>query len=101
MNSTVSTTTATITLPSVVDIAACQTVQPALYNLLAASNQPVVVDARVVERISTPGIQLLLSFLKTMQAEQKDVVIGGSSVIESAFVDLGLASIYHMYVKGE
>lgn len=92
----------TVVLPSVVDIAACGSIQHRLHDILGASPQKIVVDASNVERISTAGIQLFLSLQKSAQRANSSVVLAKESGPTAlAFDDLGLGIYYASLIKGE
>lgn len=79
-------------LPEVVDIAASSGLQHNLHNLMDTALR-IVVDARSVERISTPGIQLFLSVKKAAQAAGKEFeLLEPTPVVSLAIEDLGLSS---------
>ena len=70
-----------VELPSVLDIAAAADLKSLLNQALEA-NEPVEIEAGVVERIDASAIQLLLSFI------QEAAVRGNASCWKNASVEL-------------
>ncbi|MFW0777071.1 MAG: STAS domain-containing protein [Rickettsiales bacterium] len=83
----------TVSFPASSDLSAAQELCNTLNNHLAASNEIVVLDASQIERISTAGIQLLLSMQKTCAETRRQLNIISNSVTDDGISDLGLPAL--------
>jgi len=91
-----------ITLPNVMDIAACNTVQAKFHDLLNASPGMIMVDAGKVERISTAGIQTLFSAFKSGERQKIAIrLVNVNEAIAMSIEDLGLGNVLASWIKGE
>lgn len=80
-----------INLPAVVDIASSQTLYQDLIH--ASHGHKLIIHAENVERITTPGIQLLIAAEKSLRAlEGSLVLISPSDSFKNVMIDLGLDS---------
>ncbi len=79
------------TLPSSVTIENVQEIADRLKALTAGSGKTLTLDASAVEFITTPGIQLLLSTQKNLQAAGGALAVANpSGVFKQAVAMLGL-----------
>ncbi len=88
-----------ITLPPVMDIT---TVQLWHDNLMIYPNKPIDirVDASAVEKISSAGMQLLVSLEKNMIQNQNHLIVEQqSSAFTEAFRDFGLLGLLQKWSK--
>jgi len=65
-----------------------------LRDLTIHENATVSLNAETLENITTPGIQVLLSLQKSLQAKNSRLhIIGTTPPVQSIFKDLGLQSL--------
>lgn len=80
-----------INLPSVVDITSAQTLYQDLTH--ASHAHKLVIHAENVQRITSPGVQLLLAAEKSLSASGGSLsVVSPSDAFKQTLVDLGLDS---------
>ncbi|MCC7260774.1 MAG: STAS domain-containing protein [Alphaproteobacteria bacterium] len=80
-------------LPPLIDISRVDHTRSELLRLLDSPKNEIVVDGSAVERITTPGVQLLLSLEKTLaqRGEKKLVLANPSGALRDACAALGLS----------
>lgn len=80
-------------LPPLIDISRADALRGELLLLLDTPKNEVAIDGSAVERITTPGVQLLLSLEKALvqRGEKKLVLVNASGALRDACVSLGLS----------
>ena len=88
-----------IPLPAVMDINACGALQSTLLEHITVQDD-ITLDSSAVERISTPGIQFLLSLIKTMGTNGKKLrITSPTSTLIQAVDDLGLNLAFNVIFR--
>ncbi|MHC3126374.1 chemotaxis protein CheX [Brevundimonas sp. GN22] len=78
---------AIVSLPAVIDL---RTVEQLKADLMAQRGHPVALDASSVERVGGLGVQLLLSAIKTWQADGKSLTfINVSNAMNEQWLSFG------------
>lgn len=96
--STISATAASgalsLTLPPTMTIETAETFAAELKQLPLAEKTQLTLDAACVETITTPGLQLVVSLAKTLEAQSgKLTIINPRESFKHAFSDSGLESL--------
>lgn len=83
-----------IALPAVLTIEAVEILAAEFKQLVLENDTHLQLDASAVERVTTPGIQLIVSLEKTVTDAGGILdIIGGKEEFNNAFADVGLASL--------
>lgn len=81
-------TSQTLVIPSILDITSAETFLASLKDISPLS--ALTLDAEKVERITTPGVQLLLSIDNSLKkGGGKFILQSSSDVFNTALIDLG------------
>ncbi len=87
-----------IVLPACMDVVACGPIATTVLKQLNSQTR-IGIDASALERVSTPGVQLLMSAIKTAENDGKRlVVLWASPALMQAVNDLGLSQHFHPYL---
>jgi len=87
-----------ITLPTIMDIGVCANLQTAMMEQASIGGM-LDVDASGIERISTPGVQLLLCAIRNVASDSAHVTLASASpVLLQAVEDLGLTSHFQPHL---
>lgn len=79
-------------LPEKIDVTVIEEVYSSLNNIIS-SDKKIILDASKVEKITTPGVQLLLSAARSMGDNSGNFCINNPSEnFINVFSDLGLSS---------
>lgn len=88
-----------ITLPSAMDISTVQDLYEKLEKYID-SNEIVHVDAGGVEKVTSAGMQLLVSFYKSLEKNKSRLIVDNiTSVFSEAFHDFGLIGLLQKWGK--
>ncbi len=81
-----------VTLIPIIDLVSAETLKDALLDAVSGTGD-VAVQGAAVERIDTPGLQVLLSASEILRAgNRRLIMVTPSDVLQKAFVDLGFAA---------
>jgi anti-anti-sigma regulatory factor len=79
-----------VTLPTILDVSAAQTLKEALCDTIL-SGENIALSGADVERVGTPAVQVLLSAAQTSLADGRSFALTQpSEPLRLAFADLGL-----------
>lgn len=87
-----------IALPEIIDIHNVSL----LHEMLVKTpvENPLVIHAESVTRITTPGIQVLISLGRSLEQKNQSFSLGSvSPAVREAFADLGLSSLLEQWSK--
>ncbi len=88
------------TLPAKMDIATTSACKTLLQEALSQGQDTVVLDGSAVERVTTPGMQMLLSLARAAEDSQKKVqLMEPSAALCEALTDIGLGSMMEEWRK--